>query len=216
MNKNKMNKSILGIVISSVTLALSLILVVSMTYSWFINNNNASISGITLSTGNIDASYEVYKAEGLSSTSWTDIEQNKDGSYDIDLGLPYPSKYQFFRIDIKNNGSYAVNILSSITGYTSSTVEPYYFSDYVELSCTATSSLDTNLKKYSKENTSLTFTSFSTNNESNVNKMVYKNDGLTKGNTISFVFSVYISEDCPSQLMNKEFKINGINFVLSV
>lgn len=71
MNKNKMNKSILGIVISSITLALSCLLVVSMTYSWFVINNNASTSGITLSTGNIDASYKVYKAEGLSSTSWT-------------------------------------------------------------------------------------------------------------------------------------------------
>ena len=41
MNKNKMNKSILGIVISSITLALSCLLVVSMTYSWFVINNNA-------------------------------------------------------------------------------------------------------------------------------------------------------------------------------
>lgn len=216
MNKNKMNKSILGIVISSITLALSCLLVVSMTYSWFVVNNNASTSGITLSTGNIDASYKVYKAEGLSSTSWTEVNQNKDGSYDISLGIPYPSKYQFFRVDILNNGSYAINILSRITSYTSSSSETYYFSDYVELSCITTSSVETDLKKYSKENTSLTFTSFSTNNVSNVSNMVYKNDGLAKDNTISFVFSVYISEECPAKLMDKEFKINGINFVLSV
>lgn len=215
MKKNKINKSILGIIISSVTLALSLILVVSMTYSWFVINNNATASGITLSTGNIDASYKVYKAEGLSSSSWEEITQNNDGSYDISLGIPYPSKYQFFRVDIKNEGSYALNILSRITGYTSSSSDTYYFSDYVEIACTSTSKVE-ELKTYSKDNTSLSFTSFSTNNVSNVTNMVYQNNGLTKDNTISFVFSVYINEECPATLMNKEFKINGINFVLSI
>ncbi len=208
-------KSILGIIISCMTLLLSFILVISFTFAWFVSSSKASSNGITIQSGSLDVSYKVYHYD-LTSSSWQEItyDENKK-CYPIDLGIIYPSKYDFFRVELTNTGSLPIKINTSINSYTSYSSDNK-ISDFVYFATSIVESVNTNMDTY-KKSSSLTFNSFTLNGADNKDALKAGLDSsLATNKTINFVFSVYIDEDCPNDCMSKGFNISGINFVLSV